>query len=83
MLSFDTTGLSAGTYSKTLTLNGFSAYPGLSNYNLAPITVSITALVTGGAVGGVPEPASWAMMLVGFGIVGITARRRRTLQVVA
>ena len=31
---------------------------------------------TGGA-GGVPEPASWAMLIAGFGLVGAAARRRR------
>ena len=25
----------------------------------------------------VPEPATWAMMIVGFGLVGLSARRRR------
>lgn len=35
-------------------------------------------------VGGVPEPANWAMMLAGFGLVGATARSRRsTMTVVA
>lgn len=29
-------------------------------------------------VAGVPEPATWAMMLAGFGFVGAAARRRRT-----
>ena len=29
-----------------------------------------------GAIGGVPEPASWALMLGGFGLVGGTLRRR-------
>ena len=28
--------------------------------------------------GGVPEPATWAMMIVGFGAIGVGARRRRT-----
>jgi hypothetical protein len=28
--------------------------------------------------GAVPEPATWAMMLLGFGAVGIASRRRRT-----
>jgi hypothetical protein len=28
--------------------------------------------------GGVPEPASWAMMISGFGMAGATLRRRRT-----
>jgi hypothetical protein len=26
--------------------------------------------------GGIPEPATWAMMILGFGLVGATARRR-------
>jgi hypothetical protein len=26
----------------------------------------------------VPEPASWALMLAGFGLVGLAARRRTT-----
>jgi hypothetical protein len=29
--------------------------------------------------GAVPEPATWAMLLAGFGLVGVSARRRRTL----
>ena len=33
-------------------------------------------------VGGVPEPASWAMMLAGFGLVGATVRNRRTAMTV-
>ena len=28
---------------------------------------------------GVPEPATWAMLIAGFGLVGAAARRRRTL----
>jgi PEP-CTERM motif len=29
-----------------------------------------------GGTGGVPEPSAWVMLLAGFGLVGITARRR-------
>ncbi len=29
------------------------------------------------AAGGVPEPATWAMMIAGFGLAGATLRRRR------
>jgi len=33
-----------------------------------------------GAGGGVPEPATWAMMLLGIGMIGSGARRRRQKQ---
>jgi len=29
------------------------------------------------AAGAVPEPASWAMLIAGFGLVGAVLRRRR------
>ena len=35
------------------------------------------------AVGGVPEPATWAMMITGFGIAGVALRRRREANLVA
>jgi hypothetical protein len=41
------------------------AYDGLDNVSLTP------------AAGGVPEPATWAMLILGVAMVGITARRRR------
>lgn len=31
------------------------------------------------STGGVPEPATWAMLIAGFGLVGASARRRRTV----
>ena len=38
-------------------------------------------LITNGAevCGAVPEPATWAMMILGFGALGSVARRRRRL----
>lgn len=36
------------------------------------------AINFGGTVAGVPEPSSWALLIVGFGMVGLSARRRRT-----
>ena len=33
-------------------------------------------LVTNVSVGGVPEPATWAMLIAGFGLVGYASRRR-------
>ncbi len=41
------------------------------------------ALLDGASVSGEPEPASWALLIVGFGLVGAAARRRRTTAVVA
>ncbi len=37
--------------------------------------ITITADNVGGGVGAIPEPASWAMMIAGFGLVGATQRR--------
>lgn len=34
------------------------------------------AIQIGDGTGGVPEPATWAMMILGFGLVGAAARRR-------
>lgn len=40
----------------------------LDNINVTPVT----------AVAAVPEPATWGMMIAGFGAVGFAMRRRRT-----
>jgi hypothetical protein len=47
------------------------------------VTLGKSALSTDGSVvppptPGVPEPAAWAMMISGFGLVGAAARRRRS-----
>jgi hypothetical protein len=34
------------------------------------------------AIGGVPEPQTWAMLIIGFGLVGVTARRRNRTTIV-
>lgn len=39
--------------------------------------IIITADDVGAGVPGVPEPASWAMLIAGFGLVGAVMRRRR------
>jgi hypothetical protein len=38
---------------------------------------------TGGSAGAVPEPASWAMLIAGFGLTGAAMRRRRVSAVSA
>lgn len=53
--------------------------------NLTPeqqtlITESLQSAISQGAVvTGVPEPASWAMLIAGFGLTGATLRRRRAV----
>jgi hypothetical protein len=52
------------------------------------VTLGKSVLATDGStlpnpLPGVPEPASWAMMIAGFGLVGAAMRRRRTNFVVA
>lgn len=52
----------------------------------APVTLTIG---TPGSInplpgtGDIPEPASWAMLIAGFGLVGAIARRRRSAVVMA
>jgi len=50
-------------------IGGFTLSPFGSEGNYSIDDVSITA---------VPEPAAWAMMIAGFGLVGMAMRRRRT-----
>lgn len=45
---------------------------------LDSLSLSI-ARATGGGVGAVPEPGTWAMLILGFGAVGAALRHRRSL----
>jgi PEP-CTERM motif len=55
--------------------NGSKLKPGLANGATVAATFDWTASPT---VGTVPEPASWALMIGGFGMAGGMLRRRRT-----
>lgn len=61
-------------------LTAISVSPGAS---LTSASGKLVALPGGGfgypAPPAVPEPASWAMMIAGFGLTGVTLRRRRVL----
>ena len=46
----------------------------LSDFSGGPTVAKLT--ITNGAVAPVPEPAAWALMLVGFGVIGGTLRAR-------
>lgn len=50
---------------------------GLNAYDLSGANMTATFMPS---VGGVPEPATWAMLITGFGLVGSAARRTRVRQ---
>ncbi|MEN2785620.1 PEPxxWA-CTERM sorting domain-containing protein [Sphingomonas qilianensis] len=74
-----------GTAARTFSTAG-KFLPTTFAFDLAPVTSVSWTPVTGsgvqfdnivlGAVAAVPEPATWAMMLMGFGMIGGAARRR-------
>ncbi len=57
----------------TSTLISFNSYDTCCSGGIFLDNVSVS---TGGAV---PEPATWALMITGFGLVGSTLRRRRAI----
>ena len=70
----------------TITSASGGAFYGLINdtvYNDNDSQSGYTFTFTAQGVGGVPEPATWALMLGGFGAVGLTARRRARQAVLA
>ncbi|HWL48217.1 MAG TPA: PEPxxWA-CTERM sorting domain-containing protein [Sphingomonadaceae bacterium] len=68
----------AGLYSATFTLAsagnvGFYIYDNNVGDNRGGISLSLTSAV--------PEPATWGLMIAGFGLIGMAARRRRRISV--
>ncbi|MBA2920436.1 MULTISPECIES: PEPxxWA-CTERM sorting domain-containing protein [Sphingomonas] len=67
-------------------VNGGEASAGFVDYiriyDTALSATEVAALTPPGAAP-VPEPATWAMMIAGFGLAGAAARRRRTARVLA
>ena len=53
--------------------SSFQAGPGLDN----------VVLTSRDAVGGVPEPATWGLMIMGFGGIGAMLRRRQGAPAIA
>jgi hypothetical protein len=77
----DTSGLiTFGTTASNSGPNGTANCGGSCTSIDVPFALDITDTSTGavGAVSGVPEPATWAMMLLGFIGIGFMAHRRRS-----
>ena len=54
--------------------------PSARSKSVAAVLVVLYAAITEDVappVGGVPEPATWAILIAGFGFVGTAMRRRR------
>lgn len=68
-LTYNSTGLLATGTTTRLTFLGRQD-PGFNR-------LDNVSLVASGQVAAVPEPATWAMMLMGFGAMGVSLRRKR------
>ena len=51
---------------------------GTGTVTFAPGSLPASQQSITGNIGAVPEPTTWAMMLIGFGAIGVSFRRRRT-----
>ena len=80
-----TTTYTVGTVTGTLAVPAPSSTTFIGFIDSSPITATFTnnkeldtiRFTTGS--GAVPEPASWALLVVGFGLVGVAARRRSSV----
>lgn len=54
-----------------------------ATYNTRLVTVTLNNAIIPGPGPGVPEPATWAMLLIGFGAIGAATRQRRQRAVAA
>ncbi len=64
------------TFEIPLGINAFDLEPGVTA-NSGSWLINNRRIDPNAGPGGVPEPASWAMLIAGFGLVGGAARRRR------
>ena len=92
LFSFENVSFSSGTaqafdlFGTLLETINFSAYPGTNSFSATGIHsitfapsqsgFGVDNFVFGAVNGGVPEPATWAMMLIGFAGIGYAMRRQ-------
>ena len=71
---FEAVGVAFGGTAKSIVFAGVANYVVFDDITFGSVNP--------GDPGGVPEPATWAMMILGFGMVGYSARRRSTRKTV-
>ena len=76
----DGSGVNFGTAAGTTVAFFNQSNNGLYRVNTFSPGSSSFVTATSSAVGAVPEPATWAMLLLGFGMVGFAMRRRRSVR---
>jgi hypothetical protein len=78
---YDLTGHTAGGYLGFIShdLNPLTHRPVTNDRAEAQLTLTSLVITAGGPVSAAPEPAAWALMIVGFGGMGAALRTRRRL----
>lgn len=79
-------GLSGFTIALTTGTNYFFVGSGFANDDFGDFSLNVAGpgiATFNGISGAVPEPATWAMMLLGFGGIGYSMRRRRRKTAIA
>ena len=69
----------ANIFATTLVASGYGVLE--AGENIAAGTFTATRVQTPPPVGAIPEPDTWALMLLGFGFVGAALRRRPAMRV--
>jgi hypothetical protein len=77
-LEIQTTGLGNGGGEFDGFLDPTISFDTSTRFDFTGLTLDVAPDALPVAGGGVPEPASWALMILGFGGVGAAVRRRRT-----
>lgn len=76
-VSGTTLGVSTAQYNATFAAAGLVQGTYVYTFGTGASADSFTVVVGADVDGAVPEPAAWAMMVAGFGLVGTSMRRRR------
>ncbi len=58
----------------------YGFYVHTTDNRFGPGRISVVSNAFAAATGAVPEPATWAMMLAGFGMIGFAARKRSSVK---